>query len=263
MINLLSIVLLGFFLGMRHATDPDHVLAVGTIVSRERRIGSAMLIGALWGVGHTVTILVVGGAIIVFDVVIPPRLGLSMEFSVAVMLIVLGALNLTGIMQWLGDALPAASRGVVHTHPHSHGALVHTHTHRHDGDAHDHVEDGWRDGAVTRLGFVAALRPLVVGVVHGLAGSAAIALLVLTTIPSGAWAVLYLIVFGVGTIVGMMLITAANAVPFAITARRFAVVHRSLGIASGVLSMGFGLFLAYRIGIVDGLFSSVPQWTPQ
>jgi len=266
MINLLSIVLLGFFLGMRHATDPDHVIAVSTIVSREHRISSAVLIGALWGIGHSITILVVGSAIIVFDVVIPPRLGLSMEFSVALMLILLGVLNLTGVLQWFRDAFPASPGGVVHAHPHRHGDLVHTHVHRHDGDAHAQADDavlsGWIDVAVARLGFFAALRPFVVGVVHGLAGSAAIALLVLTTIPSAAWAAAYLIVFGVGTVVGMMLITAANAVPFAVTAGRFTLVHRYLGIASGLMSMGFGLFLAYHIGVVDGLFTGQPRWTP-
>ena len=96
MLTLLSIVVLGFFLGMRHATDADHVVAVTTIVSRERSVGAAALIGVLWGVGHTLTILLVGGAIILFGIVIPPRMGLTMELSVALMLILLGVLNLTG-----------------------------------------------------------------------------------------------------------------------------------------------------------------------
>src|SRR5271154_7188771 len=98
MISLLSIVVLGFFLGMRHATDPDHVIAVTTIVSRQRSIGHAALIGALWGLGHTITILFVGSAIVLFGFVIPPRLGLTMEMSVGLMLILLGILNLSGIM---------------------------------------------------------------------------------------------------------------------------------------------------------------------
>src|SRR3984893_8142032 len=97
--TLLSIVALGFFLGMRHATDPDHVLALTTIVSRQRSIRQAALIGALWGLGHTITILIVGSAIILFKLTIPPRLGLSMELSVGFMLILLGILNLTGTMQ--------------------------------------------------------------------------------------------------------------------------------------------------------------------
>src|SRR3979490_19988 len=101
MITLLSIMTLGFFLGMRHATDPDHVIAVTTIVSRQRSIRQAALIGILWGLGHTITILVVGSAIILFGLVIPPRVGLTMEFSVGLMLILLGILNLSGAMHWL------------------------------------------------------------------------------------------------------------------------------------------------------------------
>src|ERR1700690_2735400 len=96
MITLISIIALGFFLGMRHATDPDHVVAVTTIVSRQRSVRAAGLVGAMWGLGHPVTILLVGGAIILFSVVIPPRLGLGMELAVAVMLVVLGAMNLVG-----------------------------------------------------------------------------------------------------------------------------------------------------------------------
>src|SRR5579863_3513803 len=99
MITLVAIILLGFFLGMRHATDPDHVVAVTTIVSRERTIRHATLIGALWGLGHTFTILVVGSAIILFKLTIPPRLGLTMELSVGLMLILLGVLNLTGVLR--------------------------------------------------------------------------------------------------------------------------------------------------------------------
>src|SRR6266852_8254453 len=101
MITFVSIIALGFFLGMRHATDPDHVIAVTTIVSRQRSIRQAALIGVLWGVGHTITIFLVGSAIILFGLVIPPRIGLTMEFSVGLMLVVLGVLNLTGVLRWL------------------------------------------------------------------------------------------------------------------------------------------------------------------
>src|ERR1700730_16027648 len=99
MITLLSIIALGFFLGMRHATDPDHVIAVTTIVSRQRSTRQAALIGVLWGLGHTITILIVGSAIILFGVVIPARVGLTMEFSVGLMLIVLGAMNISSFVR--------------------------------------------------------------------------------------------------------------------------------------------------------------------
>lgn len=269
MITLLSIILLALFLGMRHATDPDHVIAVTTIVSRERTVWSAALIGVLWGIGHALTIMMVGGAIILFNVVIPPRLGLTMEFSVALMLILLGVLNLTGIMQRIRETFASGEKGEAdfHCHPHRHGDYVHSHPHGHGPGAHGHGEDetplGWLDRTFDRLRLYQLVRPLMVGVVHGLAGSAAVALLVLTTIRNPLWGIAYLLVFGLGTIVGMMMITTAIALPFAYTARRFAGINRRLGVASGLLSLGFGLFLVYQIGLVDGLFTANPRWTPE
>jgi cytochrome c biogenesis protein CcdA len=239
-----SVVLLGFLLGMRHATDADHVVAVAAIVSRERTIRAAALVGSLWGIGHMLTIVAVGGAIIVFGVVVTPRVGLALELSVAVMLIAVGALTLLRSPERL-TTTPRA----VHVHPHTArapaaGAIA------------------WIRRRIGRLGAYQIVRSLAAGVVHGLAGSAAVALLVLATIPDPRWAVAYLVVFGLGTIGGMMLITAALAMPFAFTVDRFARYHRWLGIASGALSVGFGIFLVYKIGVVDGLFTADPQWTP-
>ena len=262
-----SIVLLGFFLGMRHATDPDHVIAVTTIVARQRRVGAAALIGVLWGIGHTLTIVAVGGAIIVFGVVIPPRLGLTMELSVALMLILLGVVNVAGVMRWITGAFTPVHEEPLDVHPHRHGDYVHSHPHEQTASAHRHAEDDTPlarlDRRLRGLGLYQAVRPLVVGVVHGLAGSAAVALLVLAAIPDPLWGIAYLLVFGVGTIAGMMLVTAASALPFAYTVNRFAAVNRHLVLASGMASIGFGLFLVYRIGVVDGLLASGPHWTPQ
>jgi high-affinity nickel permease len=223
--TLIAVLVLGFFLGMRHATDADHVIAVTTIVGRKRTTRAALAVGALWGLGHSVTLLVVGSAIVLFGVVIPPRLGLSMEMSVAVMLIVLGAMNLSGALRSIDRAA-------------------------HDAPSAAELEERH------------ALRPVVIGVVHGLAGSAAVALLVLATIREAAWAVFYLAVFGIGTVAGMMLLTTAMAMPIAAASRRFGSVERRLAHATGVLSIAFGLFLAYRIGIVDGLFLGQASWSP-
>ena len=258
-INFISILALGFFLGMRHATDPDHVIAVSTIVSRSRRVGQAAWIGILWGVGHTLTIVAVGTGIIVFGWVIPTRLGLSMEFSVAVMLVLLGVLNLTGVMQRINEVV--RSRVPFARDGHSHADARRS--------EHDHKEQtepqrslSWFDRQFAGIGVYRLLRPLIVGLVHGLAGSAAVALLVLATIRDARWAIAYLFVFGVGTIAGMMMITMAMAAPLIYSGRKFTRMSEVLRIASGAISLAFGLFLIYEIGFVNGLFTSHPSWTP-
>jgi len=265
----LAILLIGFFLGMRHATDPDHVIAVSTIVSREKSLSKAALIGAFWGFGHTITIVVVGAAIVGFHLVIPARLGLTMEFAVALMLILLGVLNLTGISRWLSEKFSPAHPRVTgeHEHIHEHGSHLHFHWHEH-APAKDHHGDAlatpsWLRGPFAKLGLFHSLRPLLVGIVHGLAGSAAVALLVLSTIHDPRWAAFYLLVFGIGTIAGMILITAALLLPFTYTGDRFDGVNRGLVTASGLVSLGFGLFLSHQIAFVDGLFSSHPNWSPR
>jgi hypothetical protein len=267
MFNLLTVIGVGFLLGIRHATDPDHVIAVTTIVSRQRSIRHAGLIGILWGVGHTITILLVGAAIILYNVVIPPRMGLSMELAVGLMLVFLGVMNLTGVTQWVTNRFTPLhdGRGVLHSHSHRHGENVHTHVHGHGPEAHFHLEQkpqGRVQTALARIGLYQILRPLAVGIVHGLAGSAAVALLVLTTIRDPRWAIAYLLVFGFGTIAGMLLITMIIGAPFAYTGKRFINLHHGLGVASGLISVAFGLFVMVQIGFVDGLFTASPHWTP-
>ncbi len=238
MASLFSLVVFGFLFGMRHATDPDHVVAVTTIVSRERSLRSAAVIGSLWGAGHTLTLLVVGGTLLLFGVVIPPRLGLGFELCVAVMLVLLGLLNLRA------PAAKGPSTTPAHTHAPQSPLLLRL------------------DALLGGLRGYALLRPLMVGLVHGLAGSAAVAILVMGTLQSPLWGVCYLLIFGVGTLAGMLLITLAMAFPLRLTARRFDRFHRGLGLAAGAFSVAFGLVLAYRIGFVDGLFTAHPTWTP-
>lgn len=263
----LAVLAIGFFLGMRHATDPDHVIAVSTIVSRERSIAKAASIGILWGLGHTLTILAVGAAIILFGLAIPARIGLTMEFCVGLMLILLGVLNLTGAMKWMSEKFSPAHPKVTgeHAHVHEHDAKLHFHWHSHGGASEHHGESlapsrSWERFA--GLGVYQALRPLFIGIVHGLAGSAAVALLVLSAIREPKWAVLYLLVFGAGTIAGMMLITSVIALPFSFAGYRFAWLNRGLITGSGILSLAFGLFVCYHIGFVDGLFTAHPHWNP-
>jgi ABC-type nickel/cobalt efflux system permease component RcnA len=265
MITFLSIIALGFFLGMRHATDPDHVIAVTTIVSRQQSIRHAALIGILWGIGHTLTILAVGSAIILFGIVIPPRLGLSMELSVGLMLILLGILNLSGILRWITETFtPMPSE--QHTHSHGIGDSIYNHAHGQFAEKHNHAGDLPERGmnrTFGKLGVYQVVRPFAVGLVHGLAGSAAVVLLVLTTIRVPSLAVLYLLVFGIGTIAGMMLITTAIAVPFKYSKTRFARLNHSLAVASGIISVAFGVFIVYEMGYVNGLFRHTPNWVPR
>jgi high-affinity nickel permease len=269
LISLLSILALGFFLGMRHATDPDHVIAVTTIITRQRRISRAALTGIVWGLGHTMTIFVVGAAIITLGLVIPARIGLSMELPVGLMLIVLGMMNVSSFFR----AVPAELRQsggeseILHSHAHSHGEYVHSHPHGHAPDVNPHAPDQTPLAQLDRrLGMRSSYqqaRPLVVGIVHGLAGSAAVALLVVTTIRDSRWAVAYLLVFGVGTIAGMLLITMSLASAFRFLGSGREVISRWLVVASGVISLACGLVLAYQICFVNGLLSGHPQWAPR
>ena len=211
MLDTLTPILLGALLGLRHATDADHVVAVTTIVARQRSWLQAARIGAVWGIGHSVTLFLLGGAIIGFRLVIPPRIGLGLEFAVALMLIGLGYANLRQRDE------PSA--------PSLH-------------------------------------RPFWIGVVHGLAGSAAVALLVLSTIRAPLEAAAYLLMFGFGTIVGMMLVTLLLAAPTVYAGARVARMQGRVRLAAGALSIVFGLLLARELIVDGGLFSAVPSWDP-
>jgi len=258
--QLLALAGFGFLLGMRHATDADHVIAVTTILARSRRFVHSTVIGALWGFGHTVTVLLVGVAIIVFNVVIPPPVGLAMELAVAVMLVLLGILNLTGVLSAVTQRLtpPAPLHGHPHEHLHAHAGDVDEHAHGH-AHLHGHGSD---PGLLATFGWYQLLRPVAVGLVHGLAGSAAIALLVLATIHDTGTALAYLVVFCVGVSAGMAILTTVIGLPFLVSRARSERINRWLTIGSGALSLAFGIYLGYQIGFVDGLFTGHFHWTP-
>lgn len=225
----------GLLLGIQHALDPDHLIAVSTIVSEHKSFKWASLIGAFWGLGHTTTLFIVGLLVVGLRLTIPPRLAGGLEMLVAAMLIVLG----------INVLRRAFVTERIHLHTHTHNPETHTHVHAHDnpkeGHAHTHPLKTMR-------------RPFLVGMVHGLAGSAALMLLVLSTIDAPLPALIYIVIFGLGSIGGMLLLSGIISVPFVLTARRFAAMNRSIRILAGVSSVVFGLFLGWEIGSDLGFF---------
>jgi ABC-type nickel/cobalt efflux system permease component RcnA len=264
-----AIALLGLILGMRHATDTDHVVAVTTIVGNERRMSAATRIGIAWGLGHSLTVFLVGGAIILFKLTIPPRLSMGMEFAVAVVLVLLGFSTLARSSSTFRALLGLTKKDpdlLAHMHSHEHDGVSHLHPHAHVRGSEDLHADHLLPYAKHPRRFTSGSheRAFGVGLIHGLAGSAAIALLVLSAIPSPILGLAYLALFGLGTIIGMAIITTAIGLPMTLTASRLGGLNRALLVGAGLLSLGFGLFLAYQIGIVDGLFrsGSIMNWTP-
>lgn len=226
---------LGLILGLKHALDADHVIAVSTIVSEHKDLKWATLIGAFWGLGHTATLFVVGLLAISLRLTIPPRLALGLEFLVAVMLVVLG-----GAILWRSFGPER-----LHLHTHAHNPKTHAHFHLHGGEEEDH-------GHVHP--YNAMRKPFLVGMVHGLAGSAALMLLVLTTIPSALGGLAYILIFGFGSVGGMLILSSLIGLPFVLTARRFTAINRWIRVVAGAASVAFGLFIGWEIGFEEGLF---------
>jgi ABC-type nickel/cobalt efflux system permease component RcnA len=222
---------LGLFLGLKHATDADHIVAVTTFVSESKSVLRSCGIGVFWGIGHTLSLALAGLIVIVFKVSIPKSLEARLEFVVALMLVALGA-----------RVLIRTLRGKIELHGHAHsysGIVSHSHLPLHTGSedcAHDHV--GW-----AHLG----LRPLLVGMVHGAAGSSALMLLVLSTIRSPLEAFLYVLVFGFGSVLGMLLISCFVALPLHWAKGRMATGYKPIQLAAGLFSCLFGLCLGFEI----------------
>ena len=230
----MALLSLGFVLGLRHALDVDHLAAVSTLVSARRSVFGASIVGAVWGLGHTTSLLLASIGVIALHAQIPASLARGLEFCVALMLVGLGA-NLLRTLR---------RGGHIHLHPHTHDGHAHVHPHLHEPgseDSHQHSGVG--------------SRPFLVGLVHGLAGSAGLMLVVLATIPSPALALAYVAVFGVGSIGGMMAMSSLLGVPLALAAERFTRVERVLKTGAALASIGIGVALAWSLGMDAGLLS--------
>lgn len=242
---------LGLIFGLKHATEIDHVVAVSAIVSEHRNIFRSALVGGLWGAGHTASLVVVGVLVLVFRIAIPLPVANWLEFGVALMIIGLGVLAMTRVLRKRSD---------VHLHRHSHDGQSHVHIHFHEqGTAHKgkpashQSTHSSHSHAISRLGF----KPLLVGAMHGLAGSAALTLLVLTQIQSVWLGLLYLALFGVGSTFGMLLMSGLIGLPFALSGRRLSRINYGLQTAAGGLSIAFGLWYAYATVITNGLWRTI------
>ena len=241
-VGVFALLGLGLVFGLKHATEVDHVVAVSTIVSEHRSVLRSALVGGLWGVGHTAALVVVGLVVLVFQAAIPAPVSNWLEFGVALMIIGLGSLAMTRALRRRSD---------VHLHKHSHDGQSHVHVHFHEAKTrHSRGESPTHTHAVAAIG----IKPLLVGTMHGLAGSGALTLVVLTQIKSAWLGLLYLGIFGVGSIVGMLLMSGLIGLPFALTSRNLSGLHHRLQTAAAGLSIAFGLWYAYETGLTSGLF---------
>ncbi len=228
--SFLTVLSIGFIVGIKHAMEPDHVIAVSTIASHTKKLGKASLAGIFWGSGHTLTLLLVGMLLIWMKGAIPETWAMSLEFIVGIMLVYLG---LTSILSFRKRS-------------------IHLRRHEHDGNVHHHLQAiGYRD---THEGNKASFaKSAIIGMVHGLAGSAAMVLLTMSTVQTEWEGLLYILVFGAGTIVGMLICTTIIGIPFVLSAKNIS-LNAALTRITGLISIAFGCYYMYNLGVSEGLF---------
>jgi ABC-type nickel/cobalt efflux system permease component RcnA len=233
-LSLVAIVTIGLLFGLKHATEVDHVVAISTIVSRHRNVFHAAIVGALWGVGHTVSLLVIAAIVLSLRIAIPEKVSGWLEFGVALMIIGLGVSALWRSLR---------ARSEVHVHQHKHDGLSHTHVHFHEKEnEHAPPAPATHSHAISRIGW----KPVLIGMMHGLAGSGALTLLVLTQISSSWLGFFYVLTFGLGSIVGMLLMSGLIGLPFALASRKLTYLHQRLQTLAAVFSICFGVWYAFK-----------------
>lgn len=235
-VSTITILFFGFLLGLKHATEADHLAAVSTIVTEKKSILSSAIVGGFWGLGHTVSLAIAGLMVLFLNLQISERTESILEFCVGVMLVYLGLNVVQKIIRG----------GTLHFHTHEHGGNLHAHPHAHE-KAHTHEEEK------THHGFSLSPRPLIVGMIHGLAGSAALMLLVIPTINSRLVGMLYIVIFGIGSIGGMMLMSFLVGLPFHFTALRFNRFDAALRCVAGLASIVIGLMIVYEKGFAQSI----------
>ncbi|MBT3793377.1 MAG: urease accessory protein [Rhodospirillales bacterium] len=235
---MLSVLGLGFLIGMKHAIEADHVAAVASLATRARTVRETTRFGIAWGLGHTITLFIIGSVVLAMDMAVPKNLSLFLEFAVGLMLVGLGI-----------DVVVRFIRKKAHFHAHAHDGSPHFHAHRHSQQA-SHDTTAHRHAHPRKL----PVRALIVGLMHGLAGSAALVLLALSTIESVWMGVLYILLFGFGSIIGMAILSCAIAVPLRLTSNRLEGATQSLSMVIGALTIIVGASIIWRTAIGEGLF---------
>ncbi len=214
----------GFLLGLKHATEADHLAAVGTIVSERKHLLSSAMVGGLWGVGHTISLLLAGIFVLILNFEISEQTEKILEFCVGLMLLFLGINVLRKVVQ---------------------GEKIHLHTHENENE----------DISTSKRGFKFTIRSVIIGMIHGLAGSAGMMLLYLPTIESNSLKLIYIVIFGIGSIGGMMIMSFLVGLPFHLTAAKFNRFNNILQTIAGLVSIVIGLMIVYEKAITEGLFS--------
>ncbi|MGG2014863.1 sulfite exporter TauE/SafE family protein [Bacillus sp. S10(2024)] len=231
-IGFLSILALGFVLGIKHAIEPDHVIAVSTIASQSKKLSRSTLAGVFWGIGHTATLFIIGIILIFMKGEIPEKWAMSLEFLVGIMLVYLGVTTVFSLKN------------------------IHVHQHEHDGEEHKHIHSHIHSGKHEHQHQhknVSYLKSMFIGLVHGLAGSGAMVLLTMSTVKNVWEAAIYILIFGVGTVIGMLFFTTIIGIPFVFSAKKIS-LNKTLTQITGSISIIFGIYYMYNIGVTEGLF---------
>lgn len=219
-----TVLLIGLVFGLQHAVEADHLAAVTTIVSERKNLFASSLVGGLWGIGHTISLFVVGLLVIFLKISISESVEAKLEAVVGVMLVLLGLNALRKLF----------FSEKIHAHTHEHDGHKHIHIHTHD----EKTNEKWHHNL--------SPRSVIIGMVHGLAGSAALMLLVIPTIKSSFLAILYILVFGVGSILGMMLMSFLIGLPFHFTADKLLNLNKIIRFCAGVFSFCLGTSIIYE-----------------
>jgi len=241
-ISNIGVLLFGFLLGMRHAFESDHVAAVSTLVTRSNNTRETIWMGVSWGIGHTFTLFLIGSMLLLIHVEFPEHVALILEFMVGMMLVVLGA-----------DVLRRIIRNRVHVHIHTHvDGIQHIHFHAHTSEGKHGAPAAHRHSHK----HIVLLRPFIVGTVHGMAGSAALLLLTLQTLQSPLEGIVYIFMFGLGTVLGMTAISFIILAPLQYAAKRLTWFNNALQSLLGSGTIAFGVYIIFQIGFVEGLLTN-------